>query len=110
MNTTLGRTCLILGLLGLSLAAALSVDLKARQDGVTVQAQMASTMLLQGGAEDEASAVPDVDANDKLASCSEHDCPTPKQEFAFVLSEDRQPLESKQFVALGDETRPKSKE
>ncbi|MBX9778638.1 MAG: hypothetical protein K2Y71_30065 [Xanthobacteraceae bacterium] len=109
MNATTGRTCLILGLLCLSLAAALSVDLKVRHDGETVQARMASTMLLQGSTEDEASAAPDVDENDKLASCSGRHCQLSKHELALVLAEDRQ-IESKQFVALDDETRPKPKE
>jgi hypothetical protein len=110
MSATLGRTSLILGLLCLSLAAALSVDLKARHDGVTVQVRMASTMVLQGSPDDEASVAPDVAEDDELASCTQRNCPAPKQELAFVLSEDRQPLESKAFVALDDEVRPKSKD
>ena len=111
MNAIFGRTCLILALLGLSLAAALSVDLKARHDGVTVQARMATTMLLQASPDsDESSVAPDVNENDKLASCAERDCPTPKQEFALARTDDRQLPESKAFVAAGDEIRPKSKE
>jgi hypothetical protein len=56
MKTTIGRTCLILGLLGFALSAALSVDLKARHDGVTVQAHMASTMLLQSSPDSDENA------------------------------------------------------
>jgi hypothetical protein len=109
MNATFGRTCLTLGLLCLSLAAALSVDLKARHDGVTVQARMASTMLLQSSPDsEEVSAEPDSDEGNRIASCT--DCPTPKQALAFAVTDDRQQIESKAFVALGDETRPKSKD
>ena len=50
MEGTLGRTCLILALLGLLLAVTLSVNPGARADGATVAAQ-AVTMQLQGNAE-----------------------------------------------------------
>jgi|SoiMethySBSTD1v2_1073268.scaffolds.fasta_scaffold4413025_1 hypothetical protein len=113
MNATFGRTCLVLGLLSLSLAAALSVDPKARHDGVTVHAQVASTMLLQSAPEDddaEASVAPESDESVKLASCGERDCPALKQEIALSLRDDRHSLESKAFVAAGDEIRPKSKD
>ena len=111
MNAIVGRTCLTLALLGLSLAAALSVDLKARHDGVTVQARMATTMLLQASPDsDEASVAPDSGESEKLASCTARDCPTPKQEIALALTDDHQARESKAFVAAGDEIRPKSKE
>ena len=111
MNAIFGRTCLTLGLLCLGLAAAVSIDLKARHDGVTVQAQMASTMLLQAAPDsDEASVAPDSDESEKLASCTERDCATPKQEIALALTDDRQARESKAFVTAGDEIRPKSKD
>ena len=112
MNAIFGRTCLTLGLLCLGLAAAVSIDLKARHDGVTVQARMASTMLLQAAPDsDEASVAPDSDESEKLASCTERDCPTTlKQEIALALTDDRQLLESKAFVTAGDEIRPKSKD
>jgi hypothetical protein len=111
MNATFGRTCLTLGLLCLALAAAVSIDIKARHDGVTVQARMASTMMLQAGPDnDEASAAPDEDEGEKIAKCAQHGCPTPKPALAFVLSEDRRPHESKAFVAVGDEMQPKSKD
>jgi hypothetical protein len=110
MNATFGRTCLMLGLLCLALAAALSVGFN-RHDGVTVQARMASTMLLQAEPDgDEVSAAPLSDESDKLASCTERDCPTPKQELALARSDDRQPLEGKTFVIAADEIRSKSKD
>jgi hypothetical protein len=111
MNATFGRTCLVLGLLSLSLAAALSVDLKGRHDGVTVHALVASTMLLQSAPEDdEASVAPESEESVKLASCGERDCPALKQEITLALRDDRHSLESKAFVAAGDEIRPKSKD
>jgi len=110
MNTTSGRTCLILALLSLSLAAGMSIGLNARHTGVTVQAHTA-VMQLQGGAEtDEGSVAPDADEDDKSVTCSQRasHCPSPKQELALVLSEDRQPHESKAFRAPGDQVQPKS--
>ena len=69
MNTTSGRTCLILALLSLSLAAAMSIGLNARHNGVTVQAHTA-VMQLQGGPEaDEGSVAPDADEDDKSVTC-----------------------------------------
>jgi hypothetical protein len=111
MKTTSGRTCLILGLLGFALSAALSVDLKARHDGVTVQAHMASTMLLQSSPDsDENAAAPDEDEGAKAAPCAQHGCTAPKPELAFAVVEDRPLHESKAFIAQGDEIRPKSKD
>ena len=111
MNATFGRICLILGLLCLALAAAVSIDLKARHDGMTVQAQVASTMLLQSEPDsDEASVAPDAEEDSKLASCSERGCPTPKQEITLALRDDHQSRESKGFISAGDEVRPKSKD
>ena len=109
MTTTSGRTCLILALLSLSLAAAVSIGLNARYDGVTVQAHTAG-MQLQGGPEsDEGSAAPDADEGDKTVACAQAApyCPSPKQELALLLSEDRQPHESKTFAAPGDEVQHK---
>lgn len=109
MTTTSGRTCLILALLSLSLAAAVSIGLNARYDGVTVQAHTAG-MQLQGGPEaDEGSAALDADEGDKSATCAQRasHCATPKQELALLLSEDRQPHESKTFAAPGDEVQHK---
>jgi hypothetical protein len=112
MNATFGRTCLMLGLLCLALATALSIEVKARHDGVTVQVRTASTMLLQAEPDgDENAAAPDDDESGKLASCTERDCPTTlKQELALARSDDRQPVEGKTFVIAGDEIRPKSKD
>ena len=110
MKTTFGRTCLILSLLGFALAAAVSVDLKARRDGVTVHAQVAS-MQLQGSPDEDQSAVaPEEDESNKSAACAQRDCPTPKQDLALMLVDDRRAIESKAFVAAGDEIRPKSKD
>jgi hypothetical protein len=111
MKTTFGRTCLMLGLLGLALAAALSVELKARHDGVTLQARVASTMLLQNEPDsDENSAAPEEAEEEKAATCAQPRCTAPKPELAFALAEDRPLDESKAFVAQGDEIRPKSKD
>jgi hypothetical protein len=111
MKTTFGRTCLVLGVLGFALAAALAVDLRARHDGLAVQAHVASTMLLQSSPDDdESSAAPDTDEGNRRASCAQHDCPPPKQEVALALTSDRQAYESKAFVAPGDDIRPTSKD
>jgi hypothetical protein len=98
MNAKSGLTCLAIGLLGLSLVAALSIGLRAQRDGVTVQAHVAG-MQLQGMAEaDESSAAPDPD---KAAFCRPGDsrCQPPKQELALAVSFDRQPQDSKALVA-----------
>jgi hypothetical protein len=114
MNTTSGRTCLILALLSLSLAAAVSIGLDARPTGMTMQAHTAG-MQLQGDVDaDEDSVAPDADEDedDKTVNCAQRasQCLSPKQQFAFVLSEDRRQNESKAFVALNDEIPPKSKD
>lgn len=113
MNAMSGRTCLILALLGLSVAAATSVSLKAGYDGATVQAHTAS-MQLQGSPDaNEGSAEPDADEGrpDKAMTCAQqasHGLP-PKQELAFALFEDRPTQENKTSVVPGDEMPPKSK-
>jgi hypothetical protein len=114
MKTMSGRTCLILALLSLSLAAAaVSVGLKARYDGVTVQAHTAGMQLQSSPEADEASAEPDVDEGqaDKAMTCARrasHGLP-PKQELAFAPFEDRQTHEGKTSLVHGDELPPKSK-
>jgi hypothetical protein len=125
MKTTFGRTCLILALLSLSLAGALSVGLKAQNDRPTVQAHIfqaqVAGMQLQGSpdSDDDVAAAPEADESDRTAACTERDCVTPKQELALarivqepVLTRTDAPLpnESKAFVAPGDDVRPKSKD
>ena len=101
MNTTSGRTCLILALLSLSLAAGMSIGLNARHTGVTVQAQLAMMQLQAGPETDEGSVAPDADEDEKAVTCAQRasHCPSPKQELALVLSDDRQPHESNAFAA-----------
>ena len=118
MKTTFGRTCLILALLSVSLAAAVPVGLKARHNGAT-QAHIAG-MQLQGSPDaDEVAAAPSADEGDKTAACTLRDCPAPKYELAlaridrepvFVRTDAPQPNESKAFIAPGDDVQPKSKE
>ena len=83
MERTLGRTCLILALLGVLLAVTLSVNPGARADGAPVAAQ-AGTMQLQGNA--EADAGPE-DAEKRMERCELGDPSRPlKQELAFLLA------------------------
>ena len=132
MNAKSGRICLLLALLSLSLAAALSIGLNARHSGVTVQTTMnahVAMMQLQGSSEaspelDEGTVAPEseADAGDKTALCAQHDphCPSLKQKLALALSEDRQPhesradesraQESKTFAAPSDEIPSKSRD
>jgi hypothetical protein len=107
MNATSGRTCFAIGLLGLSLAAALWVGLRAQHSGVTVQAHVAG-MQLQGMAEaDETAVAPDAE---KAALCVPRDsrCQPPKQELALAVAFDRQPYDVKALVAPLDEAPRKS--
>jgi hypothetical protein len=110
MEGTLGRTCLILALLGALLAVTLSVNPGARADGATVAAQ-AGTMQLQGNAEaDEDSEIPE-DADKVTERCELGDPPCPlKQEFAFLLAEYPQMTEGKNFMASYDAIATKSKD
>jgi len=119
MKTSFGRTCLILALLSLSLAAAVSVGLHAGIDGITIQAHTAG-MQLQGSADsDEVAAAPDADEGDRTAACTQRDCQAPKQELAlarinqepvFTRIAAPQPQEGKAFTAPGDDVQPKSKD
>lgn len=111
MNRKFGQTCLVLALLGLSLATALWIGLNAQGHGLTVQAHVAS-MQLQGFSEpDEGSAAPDADETEKGAACTPSDphCPSLKQEFALAQAEDRPAPESKAFAASSDEVPAKFK-
>jgi hypothetical protein len=113
MNAMSGRTCLTLALLSLSLAAAMSVGLKARYDGVTAQGHTAGMQLQSSPEADEGSAEPDVDEAqaDKAMTCAQHASHglPPKQELAFAVSEDRQTHEGQTSWVHGDELPPKSK-
>ena len=107
MEGTLGRTCLILALLGALLAVTLSVNPGARADGAPVAAQ-AGTMQLQGNA--EADENPE-DAEKMTGRCEQDDPPRPlKQELAFLLAEYPQPVEGKNFMASYDSIASKSKD
>ena len=116
MKATSGRTCVILALLSFSLAAAVSVGVNARHNGVTVQAHTAS-MQLQGSPDvDEGSVAPDADEGDKTVTCTQRDC-APEKVVALVRAENPQPHERaenpqphKAFAALGEEIRPKSED
>jgi hypothetical protein len=109
MNERSRRNWVILALLSYSLAATLSLGLKAMQSPLTAPAQTAE-MQLQGGAEnDEGSVAPDAD-EDTTAACVLRDCPSMKEEPTLVLAEVPQSHESKAFVAPGEQTQPKSKE
>ena len=105
MNVKSGQTCLVLALLCLSLAAALSIGFSAQRSGVTVQAHVA-TMQLQGLTEaGEGSVAPDTDKGDNTALCAQHDpqCPSVKEELTVAVVEDRQAHQSKAFGASSDE-------
>ena len=125
MKTTFGRTCLILALLSVSLAAAVPVGLKAQNDGITTQAHIfraqVAGMQLQGSpdSDDDVAAAPDADESDRTAACTERDCVAPQQELALARivhepaltrTDAPQPNEGKAFSAPGDEVRPKSKD
>jgi hypothetical protein len=108
MEGTLGRTCLILALLGLLLAVAQAVNPSARADGAAVQT---GTIQLQGGAETgEGSEIPE--EKDKLTErCERDDPPRPlKQELAFLLADYPQLTEGKNFMASYDGITTKSKD
>jgi hypothetical protein len=106
MEGTLGRTCLILALLGALLAVTLSVNPGARADGAT----QAGTMQLQGNAEaDEDSEIPEEEEK-VTGRCELGDPPRSiKQELAFLLAEYPQRTEGKNFMASYDgiATKPK---
>jgi hypothetical protein len=107
MEGTLGRTCLILALLGVLLAVTLSVNPGARADGAPVSAH-AGTMQLQGNAEDDESSE---DAEKTTEQCEQDDPRRPlKQELAFLLADYPQLTESKDFRASYDGTATKSKD
>ena len=106
-NRTLGRTCLILALLGVLLAVTLSVNPGARADGAPVAAQ-AGTMQLQGNAEADES--PE-GATKTMERCEQDDRSRPlKQELAFLLAEYPQLTEGKNFMASHDGIASKSKD
>jgi hypothetical protein len=98
MEGTLGRTCLILALLGALLAVTLSVNPGARADGATVA--QAGTIQLQGNAEaDEDSEIPE-DAEKVTKRCELGDRPRSiKQELAFLLAEYPQRAEGKNLAS-----------
>lgn len=104
MERTLGRSCLILALLGLLIAVTLLVSPGARADTATAAA---STMQLRG----------DVDGSpatseqaEKTEWCEHDDPPRPlKQELAFLLAEYAQ-MKGKNFRASRDINTAKSKD
>ena len=105
MNAKSGQTCLLLALLCLSLAAALSIGFGLQHNGVAVRAHVA-TMQLQGFAEPrEDSVAPDADKGEKTALCAERGphCPSAKEDLTLALMGDRQAHESKAFAAPSDE-------
>ena len=109
MNERSCRTWLIVSALGCSLAAALALGLKARQDDATVPAQTA-VMMLQGSPDaHEGSAAPDADTA-KPVACTQHNCPLPKVERAVARPDNPRLKEGKAFTALGDELQLKSKD
>ena len=107
MEGTLGRTCLILALLGTLLAVTLSVNPGARADG----AAQAGTMQLHGNLEaDEDSETPEEDEK-VTGRCELNDPPRPlKQELAFLLADYPQLTEGKNFMASYDGIAIKSKD
>jgi hypothetical protein len=107
MEGTLGRSCLILALLGLLLAVTLAVNPGARADGAAVQT---GTMQLQGNAEADGTGIPD-DAVKVTERCEQDDPPRPlEQELAFLLVEYPQLTQSKNFMASYDGVATKSKD
>ncbi len=108
MNANAGRTCLAIALLSLSLAAALSVGLRALHQGVSAQAHTASMHLQSMAEEDDGSVAPN---GDKDARCAKRDqrCRPEHQEVVLALSDDRQPQDGKALVAPLDETPHKSR-
>jgi hypothetical protein len=109
MKATSGRTCVILALLSFSLAAAVSVGVNARHNGLTVQAHTAS-MQLQGSPDVDEGSVAPADEGDKAVRCTQRDCMSEKVELALARAENPQPHEGKAFAALGEEIRPKSED
>jgi hypothetical protein len=119
MTTMSVRNGLILALLGLSLAAAVSVGLNARHTGITIQSHTAG-MQLQGSPDaEEVAAAPDADEGDRTASCTQRGCQAPKQELALVRIDQEpvfaridvpQPHEGKAFAAPRDDVELKSKD
>ena len=107
MEGTLGRTCLILALLGVLLAVAQAVNPSARADGAAVQT---GTMQLQSSAEPGGTGIPE-SAEKTMERCEQDDPPRPlKQELAFLLAEYPQPTEGKNFMASHDGIATKSKD
>ena len=105
MEQNLGRTCLILALLGLLLAVAFSVGPNVRPGGTVVAAHVAT---LQGGA----AADDDVSEDDQKVERREPDEPQRplKQGIAFLLAEYAQPPEAKNFTAFDESAGTKPQE
>jgi hypothetical protein len=110
MEGTLGRTCLILALLGALLAVTLSVNPGARADDAAVAPQ-AETMQPQGDAEaDEDSELPE-EAEKVTGRCALDDPPRPfKHGLAFLLADYPQLAEGKNLMPAYDGTVTKSKD
>ena len=108
MEGTLGRTCLILALLGALLAVTLSVNPGARADDAPMAAQ-AGTMQLQGNADADEGRD---NAAKMMERCEQDDPSRPlKQELAFLLAEyGAQLTEGKNFMASYDGIAGKSKD
>ena len=102
MEGTLGRTCLVLALLGALLAVTLSVNPGARAEGAA--AAHAGTMPSHGA--------PEAEENEKVTGlCELEDPPRPlKQELAFLLADDPELTDRKNFIASLDGIATKSKD
>jgi hypothetical protein len=109
MNERSCRTWLIVSALGCSLAAALALGLKARQDVATAPAQTA-VMLLQGSPDVHGGSVaPDADTA-KPVACTQRNCLPRKVERAVARPDNPLVKEGKAFTALGDELQLESKD
>ena len=107
MEGILGRTCLILTLLGALLVVTLLVNPGARADGAAMQA---GTMQLQGDAEeDEDSEIPEEEFR-VTERCELDDPRARKQELAFLLADYPPLTEGKNFIASYDGIATKSKD
>jgi hypothetical protein len=102
MSANTARTYLAVALLSVSLAAALSVGLRAQNNGVTGWAHIAG-MQLQGMADDENDSA-DAEGNKAGSSVQRDQRPqAQKQDLVLALSNDRQSQDTKTLGAPLDE-------
>jgi hypothetical protein len=101
MKGTSRRNYVPLALLSLALAAALTIGVSARSQGLTVKAHTAAMQLQSGPEVDELPAKPD--QNDKSAACIQRDslCSNSKPEAAYTLAQERQTPENKRVITVG---------